>query len=85
MEKITIKQAESQILQCFDFSAGNLVGKRSTDRLGMYTGFYEVWSYGVVIAICNLSTGFKALNEGAYNHSVTTSKHANLVKRVWGL
>jgi hypothetical protein len=85
MERITIEQAESLLMQMIEFNAGNLVGKHSTNHLGMMTGFYEVWSYGTVIAICNLSTGFRTLNEGAYNHSKTTSKHANIVKRMWGL
>jgi hypothetical protein len=85
MERITIKQAESQIAQLCDFEAGNFAGRRSTNHLGMWTGFYEVWSYGRVVAICNLSTGVRALNDGAYTHSKTTSKHANIVKRVWGL
>lgn len=85
MERMTVKEAEMQIAQFQEFVAGNLTGRKTVDRLGMFTGFYEVWSYGQVIAICNLATGFKALNEGAYSHSVTTSKHANIVKRMWGL
>ena len=85
MEKLTIKQAENQIMQLWEFDAGNLTGRYSTNHLGMMTGFYQVWSYGTVIAICNLSTGFKALNDGAYKHSKTTSKHANLVKRAWAI
>ena len=85
MEKLTIKQAESQIMQLEEFTSGNLVGRKSTNHLGMLSGFYEVWSYGTVIAIANLSTGYKTLMDNAYSHSKTTSKHANIVKNVWGL
>lgn len=85
MELITIKQAESLVAQLIEFNAGNFTGRYSTNHLGMMTGFYEVWSYGRVVAICNLSTGVRALNDGAYTHSKTTSKHANIVKRMWGL
>ena len=85
MEKVTIKQAEFLIAEMKDFNAGNLVGRKTTDSLGMWSGLYEVWSYGRVIAIANLSTGWRSLNDGAYNRSKTTSKHANIVKNVWGL
>lgn len=85
MEKINIKESESLVAQLIEFNAGNFTGRYSTNHLGMMTGFYEVCSYGAVIAFANVATGFKALNDSAFTHSVTTSKHANIVRRVWGI
>jgi len=51
--------------------------------------FYVVRSYGTPIAMTLMNSG--ALDPepevfpSAYTHSATTSKHANLVKRAWGL
>jgi hypothetical protein len=45
---------------------------------------YIVKSYGVIIACTSrLDTGY--VFDDAYNHSKTTSKHANIVKKAWGL
>lgn len=50
---------------------------------------YVVRSYGVAIAIhatdARDAEYFKHIREDAYDYSVTTSKHANIVKRAWGL
>jgi hypothetical protein len=50
---------------------------------------YVVRSYGVIIAISayDPSYGFRSLTlaDDAYNYSKTTSKHANIVKKAWGI
>jgi hypothetical protein len=78
---MTLKEASNAIAHFETFNAGNLTG--AWERYDKTSHGYVVRSYGVLIAE---SYGrFKGLATDAYNYSVTTSKHANIVKRAWGL
>lgn len=46
---------------------------------------YVVRSYGVVIARSNVNLGWSNVYADSYNYSKTTSKHANIVKKAWGI
>jgi hypothetical protein len=74
----TLKEAEQLLSERVAFNAGTLeadwVYFGSDDR-------YIVTSYGVEIA----DFTERAIHPKAYTHSKTTSKHANIVKRAWGL
>jgi hypothetical protein len=78
---LTLNDAKHELGKRRSFNAGNLT---AVDNFGSY----EVYSYGVLIAhspsfVSNISKG--VVLESAYTHSQTTSKHANIVKRAWGL
>ena len=45
---------------------------------------YAVFSYSSQIAVIDLATGYTGMIQCLRN-STTTSRHKNLVKRVWGL
>lgn len=49
--------------------------------MGDFDNRYIVRSYGVEIA----DYSEKAIHPKAYSHSKTTSKHANIVAKAWGL
>lgn len=77
---ITLKDAIYELQARRTFNAGNLTGYDNA-------GSYEVRSYGVIIAF---SPTWHASTDGelmpnAYSHSKTTSKHANIVKKAWGI
>jgi hypothetical protein len=77
----TLKEATNAIAHYETFNAGNLTG--AYERYDAWSCGYVVRSYGVLIAE---SYGrVSALATDAYNYSQTTSKHANLVKKAWGL
>jgi hypothetical protein len=82
----TLKQASESIANRYNFNAGNLSGQwQLMDSLDEPK--FVVFSYGVAIGI-SLDTRLGRKDYvplHAYNHSVTTSKHANIVKRAWGL
>jgi hypothetical protein len=46
---------------------------------------YVVRSYGVIIASRTPELPLGFIMDTAYSYSKTTSKHANIVKRAWGL
>ena len=73
---ITLKQAEQALANREQFNAGNLTGEVH-DRL------YVVKSYGTLIAEDRYYNAY--VFSSAYEHSSTTSKHANIIKRAWGL
>ena len=76
--KVTLKQAE----QILPFSIPFTTGTLSADwELIGEAHRYIVRSYGVEIADATEN----AIHPKAYDYSVTTSKHANIVKRAWGL
>jgi hypothetical protein len=78
---MTLKEATNAIAHYETFNAGNLTG--AWERYDSTSNGYVVRSYGVLIAE---SYGrVSALATDAYNYSQTTSKHANLVKKAWGL
>jgi hypothetical protein len=73
---LTLKQAQQAIARREPFNAGNLTAEKN-DLL------YVVKSYGVIIAEDRHYNAY--VFESAYKHSQTTSKHANIIKRAWGL
>jgi hypothetical protein len=74
--RATMAQAEELLKAKEPFSAGSLTAERH-DLL------YVVKSYGVLIAEDRYYNAYVFTD--AYTHSKTTSKHANMVKRAWGL
>lgn len=77
----TLAEATEAISNREPFTTGTLAGHWHDLLGGNET--YIVTSYGVEIA--NSNNGKRAVLESAYNYSKTTSKHANIVKRAWGL
>lgn len=78
---MNLKEAENAIATRTPFTAGNLSGAID-DRNAL---LYVVRSYGVAIADIPLFVDNGGVYPSAYSHSKTTSKHANIVKRAWGL
>jgi hypothetical protein len=78
---MTLKEAEIAISTCTPFNAGNLSGAIEDGEALVYV----VRSYGVAIADIPLFIRNGGVYPTAYSHSKTTSKHANIVKRAWGL
>ncbi len=76
----TLKQAEQLLAERLPFDAGNLSARISG-------GVYEVFSYFELIGASTpyAPTTFAEVLPSAYTFSQTTSKHANIVKRAWGL
>jgi hypothetical protein len=78
-------QAEAkELLATFtEFNAGTLTAQNELTEASTTRSLYVVRSYGVVIAI----SGAYELSvlPSAYSHSKTTSKHANIVAKAWGL
>ena len=76
----TLKQASELLADRQPFTAGNLSARVSG-------GVYEVFSYFTLIAVSTpySPADLAELMPTAYNHSKTTSKHANIIKRAWGL
>ena len=77
---ITLKQAEYALAEREPFDAGNLSARISG-------GVYEVFSYFTLIAASTpyAPSDFAEVLPSAYEHSNTTSRHANIVKRAWML
>lgn len=80
---ITLKEAQEALQARKPFNAGNLSARDNG-------GSYEVFSYFALIAHSPsfVYLGIEAdsvISPNAYNHSQTTSKHANLVKKAWGI
>jgi hypothetical protein len=84
---ITLKQAEEYIAELRPFISGNLIGQwEGTGETGSFAEpWYTVRSYNTPIAWAVRTTyGLNAHLAGdAYEHSSTTSKHANVVKNTW--
>lgn len=74
---ITLKEAQEALKARQPFNAGNLTARDNW-------GCYEVSSYGVVIAYYSPFVDYK-IAQDAYKWSKTTSKHANIVKKAWGI
>lgn len=78
---ITLKEAQLALARRESFDAGNLWAR---DNFGSY----EVYSYALLIAtsptIPYASAEHSQVLDQAYGRSVTTSKHANIVKKAWG-
>ena len=80
--RATMAEAELLLSRYDSFNAGSLRAFWFTNEAGT---MYTVTSYGEVIATHTVGTDFKKIWDHAYTHSKTTSKHANMVKRAWGL
>jgi hypothetical protein len=80
---LTLKQAQQALANREAFNAGNLTA--SIEDNDTYDVAYVVRSYGVAIADCPAFIDNPGVYPNAYNHSQTTSKHANMVKRAWSL
>ena len=78
----TLKEAELKLIMTRPFNTGTLSGAwEQYDKDG--TEGYVVRSYGVLIA--ESYKNYNGLATDAYSYSKTTSKHANIVKRAWGI
>ena len=78
---MTLNEAREAIAHYQTFNAGNLSG--AWERYDSVSNGYVVRSYGVLIA--EAYNRYNGLATDAYNYSQTTSKHANIVKKAWGL
>lgn len=76
-----LNEAKEAIAEYQPFNAGNLTG--AWEDYGHGTRGFVIRSYGVLIAESYFN--YSGLATDAYNYSVTTSKHANIVKRAWGV
>jgi hypothetical protein len=74
----TINEAKELLANTQPFNAGTLTA--NWEDIGGSLR-YVVRSYGVEIA----DYTERATHPTAYQHSKTTSKHTNIVKRAWGL
>lgn len=84
---ITLKQAEGYIAELRPFISGNLTAQwEGYGEAGSFAEpVFTIRSYGVKIAWATRATyGLNAwLMPTAWDYSVTTSKHANVIRRVW--
>lgn len=82
----TLAEAEQHLRNLEPFHTGTL--SASVEGLGRDVPVYVVRSYGVLIAVWQ-GTAEEAndafIEDDAYGWSRTTSKHANLVRKAWGL
>lgn len=83
----TLAEAEQHLRNCEPFHTGTF----SAEWYWLGQNYsYIVKSYGETIAIHHEATwvggeDFYRITSDAYSHSKTTSKHANLVKKAWGI
>lgn len=81
----TLAEALGHLMQLRPFHTGTFSGGWENTG-GAYE--YVVKSYGVTIAVWQSNDGYGGTGEifsNAYDYSVTTSKHANIVKKAWDL
>ena len=82
----TLTEARDLLNKAESFNAGTLT---ATADMTLTRCEYRVYSYGTKIAeaVWDGSEGDWEffIEPNAYDHSKTTSKHANIVKRAWGL
>ena len=82
----TLKEADQLLNKAQSFNAGSLTAIADETRTRCE---YRVYSYGTKIAeaVWDGSEGDWQffIEPNAYEHSKTTSKHTNIVKRAWGL
>lgn len=81
---VTLADADKVLKTLTPFSAGNLTGVlESRDGFDIFT----VYSYEEVIAeACyEMTPSNYEVYAHAYDYSPTTSKHANIVKKAWGI
>jgi hypothetical protein len=75
----TLEEAKGLLAENQDFTTGTLSAHLEFGR------GYVVRSYGVVIAMRTAELTLGLVLPTAYTYSKTTSKHANIVARAWGL
>jgi hypothetical protein len=75
----TLEEAKGLLSSNAEFTTGTL-----SAHLEFGSG-YVVRSYGVIIASRTPDLPSGQVLPSAYTHSKTTSKHANIVKKAWGL
>jgi hypothetical protein len=78
---LTLKESQQALTNRESFNAGNLTAIDNG-------GSYEVYSYGTLIAFSPsfvLDNTDGQIHPKAYDHSQTTSKHANIVRKAWGI
>jgi hypothetical protein len=81
----TLAEASKHLALREPFHTGTLSASWKYEQLQQQS-IYRVRSYGVVIAEYPESWGTGGwVFEDAYNYSTTTSKHANIVKKAWGI
>ncbi len=79
----TLEQAKVLLIETEDFNAGTLTASWELGESHTTHRRYVVRSYGVIIAWQDLY--HLEIMPNAYSHSKTTSKHANIVRKAWGL
>ena len=82
----TLQEATQALELRQPFNSGNFTAQiegREVD--GELVPIYVVRSYGVEIACGSPWVNDCEVLASAYTHSVTTSKHANIVKRAWDI
>jgi hypothetical protein len=78
----TIAQAETHLANLEPFHTGTFSGEWRDKAT------YVVKSYGTAIGCYGFADGWGGTPElfsEAYNYSATTTKHANIVKKAWGI
>jgi hypothetical protein len=75
----TLEEAKGLLADNQEFTTGTLSAHLEFGR------GYVVRSYGVVIAMRTPELTLGLVLPTAYDYSKTTSKHANIVKKAWGL
>ena len=78
----TIEEAKFHLAEYEEFTTGTLSAHNEYQHADQRY-IYVVRSYGVVIAISGAYE--TSVLPSAYKHSKTTSKHANIVAKAWGL
>ena len=83
----TLAQASEHLAKLEPFHTGTLSGAWELSELGGEPhNCFVVRSYGVEIAVYPEEWGFAGwIQTSAYDYSATTSKHANIVKKAWGI
>ena len=83
----TLKEAELSLITMSPFNTGTFSARwEARDDLDIYN-VYTVYSYEAVIAEASyaMTPNNYEVYAHAYDHSKTTSKHANIVKKAWSL
>ena len=75
------KAIENKLANFQDFEGNSMSGSR-------HAGIYSVWSYGTLIADYKFGTlddGEPRIKFNATKFSTTTSRHQNLIRKVWNI
>jgi hypothetical protein len=77
----TLEESKELLANFESFTTGTFSAAYEMTENSGYLAAYVVRSYGVIIAFGNT----RKVLDSAYTYSKTTSKHANIVARAWGL